>query len=122
MRGERRGVSPPVPRRTGGLRRSPIALRIRRYILIGGTTAYDRDVASLQAIMDCWSGTPDDYATRVSNLLAGNDVPLLDATTVTSNGGGNTMLGNGGFNLWYGNLALDSYPGYNPDSEVFISV
>src|SRR5439155_8112070 len=40
-------------------------------ILIGGTTAYDMDVASLMALTDYWSGTSDDYAPRVGNLLAG---------------------------------------------------
>jgi Ca2+-binding RTX toxin-like protein len=72
-------------------------------ILVGGTTAYDADVPLLMAIMDYWSGTSDDYATRVGNLLSGNGVPLLDATTVISNGGGNTLLGGPGLNLYYGN-------------------
>jgi hypothetical protein len=72
-------------------------------ILIGGTTAYDKDLASLLALMDYWSASSDDYATRVGNLLAGNGVPLLDPTTVTSNGGGNTITGGPGLNLYYGN-------------------
>jgi hypothetical protein len=72
-------------------------------ILIGGTTAYDRDVAALMAIMDYWSGTSDDYASRVSDLRAGNGVPRLDHTTVTSSGGGNTLTGGPGLNLYYGN-------------------
>src|SRR5207248_771662 len=61
-------------------------------ILIGGTTAYgtQADLASLQAIMAYWTGA-DDYATRVNNLTTGNGVPLLDATTVQSNGGGNLL-------------------------------
>ena len=71
-------------------------------ILIGGTTAYDLDVALLMAMMDYWSGTSDDYATRVGNLLSGNGVPLLDATTVTSNGGGNRLWGGLGLNLYFG--------------------
>jgi hypothetical protein len=77
-------------------------------ILIGGTTAYDTEpgMVSLQAIMDYWSSTTDDYATRVANLMSGNGVPLLDATMVTNNGGGNTMTGNHGgageMNLFYG--------------------
>jgi hypothetical protein len=71
-------------------------------ILIGGTTLYDRDMASLLAIMSYWSGTADDFGTRVSNLLTGNGMPLLDPTTVTSNGGGNTLTGGPGLNLYYG--------------------
>jgi hypothetical protein len=76
-------------------------------ILIGGTTACDTDLASLTAIMDYWSGTSDDYGTRVGNLLSGNGVPLLNPSTVTSNSGGNMLLGGGGLNLYYGN-ALDT--------------
>jgi WD40 repeat protein/serine/threonine protein kinase len=90
-------------------------------ILIGGTTAYDLDVASLMAIMVYWTGTTDVYPTRVGNLLAGNGVPLLDPTTVTSNGGGNTLTSNGGRDLFYGNMALDTYD-WDPQTETFISV
>jgi hypothetical protein len=77
-------------------------------ILIGGTTAYDTEagMVSLQAIMAYWSSTTDDYGTRVANLMSGNGVPLLDATMVTNNGGGNTLMGNNGgageMNLFYG--------------------
>jgi hypothetical protein len=90
-------------------------------ILIGGTTAYDKDIASLMAIMNYWSTTSDDYATQVGNLLAGNGVPLLDPTTVTSNGGGNTLTGGSGLNLYYGN-DMD-ITDYDPTSTaVFIHV
>src|SRR5207245_326919 len=77
-------------------------------ILIGGTTAYDMDVAALMAIMNYWSGTSDDYATRVGNLLAGSGVPLLDATTVSSNGGGNFLTGLAGLHLSYRNASHSS--------------
>jgi len=90
-------------------------------ILIGGTTAYDMDVASLMAIMDYWSGSTDDYASRVGNLLAGNGVPALNASTVTSNGGGNLLIGNLGLNLYYGNSADTT--DYDPSSSaVFVPV
>jgi hypothetical protein len=90
-------------------------------ILIGGTTAYDMDLASLIAIMNYWSGTADDYATRVGNLLAGNGVPLLDATTVTSNGGGNTLNGLPGLNLYYGTIA--DITDFDPSSgAVFVQI
>jgi hypothetical protein len=98
-------------------------------ILIGGTTAYDQeaDLASLRAIMDYWAGTADDYATRVANLLAGNGVPLLDATTVMNNGGGNTLLGHGGgageLNLYYGLDPSQENADYDPNlGERFINV
>jgi hypothetical protein len=89
-------------------------------ILIGGTTAYDTEagLASLQAIMAYWSSTTDDYATRVANLLSGNGVPLLNATMVTNNGGGNTLMGNHGgageLNLFYGLDPTVETTDYNP--------
>ena len=80
-------------------------------LLIGGSTAYDTDptLANWLAIADYWAG-PDDFATRSANLQSGNGVPLLDATTVTGNGGGNVMQGNGGIALIYtdGQDAIDS--------------
>jgi hypothetical protein len=83
-------------------------------ILIGGTTAYDleSDQHDLIAIMAYWSGTSDDYNTRVGNLLSGNGVPLLDATMVTNNGGNNTLTGHHG-----GATELNLYYGLNPGSE-----
>jgi hypothetical protein len=83
-------------------------------ILIGGTTAYDTEsgLVSLKAIMYYWSTTTDSYATRVTNLTSGNGVPLLDATKVTSNGGGNTLTGNHG-----GNGELNLFYGLSPTSE-----
>jgi hypothetical protein len=93
-------------------------------ILIGGTTTYDTDPTSLQNIMIYWSGT-DDYTTRVTNLLSGTGVPRLDATTVTGNGGGNTLTGhNGGAtekNLYYGNPVLDTND-WDPTMETFVPV
>ena len=97
-------------------------------IVIGGTTAYDAEagLASLQAIMNYWSNTADDYATRVANLMSGNGVPLLDATMVTNNGGGNTMMGNHGgageMNLFYGMDPTLETTDYNPAiGEQFIN-
>ena len=97
-------------------------------ILIGGTTAYDTEagLVSLQAIMDYWSNTADDYGTRVANLLSGNGVPLVDATMVTNNGGGNTMMGNHGgageMNLFYGLDPTLETTNYNPAlGEQFIN-
>jgi hypothetical protein len=89
-------------------------------ILIGGTTAYDQEagLTSLNAIMAYWSGTADDYQTRVANLLSGNGVPLLDATKVTNNGGGNTLTGHHGgageLNLYYGLAPALETTDYNP--------
>src|SRR5262249_47958331 len=77
-------------------------------LLTGGTTASAPEAGpvSLQAIMDYWSNTADDYGPRVPTLLSGNGVPLLDAPAVTNNGGGNTLMGNHGgageMTLFYG--------------------
>ena len=98
-------------------------------ILIGGITAYDgeADMHSFVAIMSYWAGTTDDYFTRVNNLTTGNGVPLLDATKVFNNGGGNTMLGNNGgageMNLFYGADPSLETTDYNPSiGEVFVNV
>jgi hypothetical protein len=92
-------------------------------LLIGGTTAYDTesDNASLIAIMSEWARTDEDYATRVGNLTSGSGVPLLDATTVTGNGGGNTLLGGRGLDLFYGDRVNDATD-WNPDTETFIDI
>jgi hypothetical protein len=76
-------------------------------LLIAGTTSYDTNAASLQAIAAYWAGG-DDFATRVANLESGTGVPLLDATQVTGNGGGNTVNCNGATDLLFANAALDT--------------
>jgi hypothetical protein len=78
------------------------------------------DLASLQAIMAYWTGS-DDYQTRVANLTSGKGVPHLDASTVSSNGGGNTLKGGPGLDLFYGSLARDTYD-RDPQTETFIPV
>jgi hypothetical protein len=90
-------------------------------VLIAGTTAYDQDRASLQAILDYWTLSGDDYATRAVNLQAGNGVPQLSAgVTVFDNGAANPITGNGNegtgaLNLFFytnaGGLPTDQRPG-----------
>jgi hypothetical protein len=70
--------------------------------------------------MDYWAGA-DDYDTRVFNLTHGTGVPVLSATTVFGNEGGNTLKGGMGRSLCYGNLALDIYD-WDPLAEIFIPV
>jgi hypothetical protein len=77
-------------------------------ILIGGTTDYDQDTAALAAILAAWTDPNLDYATRVANLSAGTGVPVLNATTAHANGGGNTLTGGAGLDLFLGDLAKDS--------------
>ena len=83
-------------------------------LLIAGSTAYDTEagLTTWQQIAAYWAGS-DDYATRVANLLSGNGVPLLDATMVTGNGGGNTLTGNGALALLYTD-GLDTITGFDP--------
>jgi hypothetical protein len=94
-------------------------------LLIAGSTAYDTEagLVSWQAIAAYWAGA-DDYPTRVANLTSGTGVPLLDATTVFGNGGGNFMNGNGELALIYSD-GLDNFtlgppypPGFDPNSVV----
>jgi hypothetical protein len=86
-------------------------------LLIGGTTAYDTEagLVSWQQIASYWAGT-DDYATRVANLTSGSGVPLLDTTTVSGNGGGNVLSGNGALALLYTD-GLDAIAGFDPGSQ-----
>jgi hypothetical protein len=90
-------------------------------LLIGGTTVYDTEagLASWQQIAAYWAGT-DVYATRVANLTSGSGVPLLDATTVTGNGGGNVFRGNGGTALVYTD-GLDTLFGFGATTLVSIA-
>ncbi len=87
-------------------------------LLIGGTTIYDTEPGLLSwlEIAAYWAGT-DDFFTRVANLTKGNGVPLLDATTVIGNGGGNIMNGNGGLALIYSD-GMDAISSFDPNSPI----
>jgi hypothetical protein len=87
-------------------------------ILIGGSTAYDTEagLGTWQQIAAYWANGAS-YTTHVSHLLSGTGVPLLDATVITGNGGGNTLIG------YYTELALlytdglDTIADFNPSSR-----
>lgn len=68
-------------------------------ILIGGTLN-NSSQANLDAIMAEWSRSDLDYAARVANLRAN----LLADGTTTSNGGGNTLNGGDGLDLFFVSL------------------
>jgi hypothetical protein len=88
-------------------------------LLIAGSTTYDTEagLASWQQIASYWAGG-DDYGTRVANLTTpGSGVPLLDASTVTGNGGGNTLNGTGALGLIYSD-GMDAINNFNPSSQV----
>ena len=82
-------------------------------LLIGGNTAYDNEagLASWQQIAAYWA-SGDDYATRLTNLLSGTSVPLLDASLVTGNGGSNVLIGDGALALLYTD-GLDAIAGFD---------
>jgi hypothetical protein len=86
-------------------------------LLIGGSTTYDQEagLSSWQLIAAYWAGS-DDYATRLANLTSGSGVPLVDASVVTGNGGGNTLTGNGALALFYTD-GLDNITGFDPNSQ-----
>jgi hypothetical protein len=65
-------------------------------LIAGSTNTYDTEagLTSWLQIAAYWAGA-DSYATRVANLTTGTGVPKLDATTVSGNGGGNSLSGNG---------------------------
>jgi YVTN family beta-propeller protein len=86
-------------------------------LLIAGSTAYDTDpaLASWLQIAAYWAGS-DDFATRAANLASANGVPLLDATVVSGNGGGNVLVGSGGLGLIFTDGA-DTISGFDPNSQ-----
>jgi hypothetical protein len=92
-------------------------------ILIGGTTQYDTNLTALMDIMAEWTRTDETYSTRVANIMNGgglNGTFMLNTSTVTGNGGGNTLDGNGGENLFFGNLVLDTTD--RTAAETFVSI
>jgi hypothetical protein len=92
-------------------------------ILIAGTTDYDTDPqwqAAFTAIMSEWTQATD-YAVRVDHLQNGgglSDPYLLNAQTVHSNGGGNTLTGHGGgateLDLYFANLDQGDVTDWDP--------
>jgi hypothetical protein len=73
-------------------------------LLIGGIIN-DDSRKNLEAIMKEWAmtGPGNDYQLRLARLRA----DLLADDKLTGNGGGNTMTGGGGFDVFFGSLATD---------------
>jgi hypothetical protein len=85
-------------------------------LLIAGFTSYDTDpaLANWLQVAAYWAGS-DDYLTRAANLASGTGVPLLDATIVTGNDGGNTLNGSGALALIFTD-GMDSLGVFDPSS------
>ncbi len=99
-------------------------------ILVGGSTDYDSNPAALIAIMAEWDrtdldgpGDPTGYQARVGHLLNGgglNGTSLLNGSTFHSNGGGNTLTGAAGLDLFFGRVALDENDWNASLGELFV--
>jgi hypothetical protein len=73
--------------------------------------------------MSEWTRTDETYAVRVSNIMNGggiNGAFVLNTTTVSGNGGGNTLDGGPGQDLFFGNLVTDTTD--RTASEAFVSL
>jgi hypothetical protein len=112
----------------GGFRRANILIAgesastltgnfLRDDLLIAGGTAYDTEegLSTWQQIAAYWASSTD-FATRVANLTSGTGVPLLDASVVMGNGGGNTLIGGGELALLYTD-GQDTIAGFDPRSR-----
>src|SRR5439155_17228318 len=99
-------------------------------ILIGGTTAYDNDVAALIAIMDEWTSNHD-FATRRANLTdtgsglqwrLNADYFLLDSgsgQTVFNDSSSDTLTGSAGSDWFFAGTA-DKVTDLSASDQAFI--
>jgi Ca2+-binding RTX toxin-like protein len=92
----------------GGAGRSTLQAGAGGDILIGGTTAYDSNVAALASILAEW-GSADDYATRIARLAGSisgglNGVYFLNANTVHDNDLADYLYGGAGLDWYFAGL------------------
>jgi hypothetical protein len=94
-------------------------------ILIGGSTNFDTDPTSLNALMAEWTRTDEVYQQRVRHITRGGGVngsTKLNPATVHGNGGGNTLLGGSADkDLFFGSKTLDTTD-WDSNTESFYSV
>ena len=91
-------------------------------VLIGGSTSYDTSPTALAALMAEWTANLP-YQTRVTNLLQGgvNGATVLNGSVgFTNNGGGNTLTGAAGLDLFYGIKAKDTNDWNGGINEKFV--
>jgi hypothetical protein len=88
-------------------------------LLIAGTTNYDGDPAltAWGQIAAEWASS-DEFAMRIMKLGTGSGVPLLDPTTVSGNGGGNTLKGTGARAWIFSHDELDTISNFDPNSPI----
>ena len=82
-------------------------------LLFDGTTAYDSDPATLLAIRSVWVDPAMSYEDRVDNLRSS----YLSGGVVTSDGEADQLLGQGGRDWFWANLAFDLLPDRDPLTE-----
>src|SRR5207248_612231 len=93
-------------------------------ILIGGSTAYDMDPVALRAVLDEWLRTDMSYQERVDQLMNGSGLSggyLLSSTTVSGNGGGNTLKGESDRDWFFGDAMRDD-DDWDALTELFLSI
>jgi phospholipase C len=103
-------------------------------ILIAGTTAYDYNLAALEALLAEWSRNDISYQQKLTDLGGPNTVSgskngsyFLNASTVSSNKAHNTLQGGGNGSMsaldwFFANAANDSVLGaYSPEVTTAIS-
>ncbi|HMC66421.1 MAG TPA: PKD domain-containing protein, partial [Gemmataceae bacterium] len=78
-------------------------------ILIAGTTAFDRDVTALCAVLTEWTRTDANYVTRISHLQGTNSGGLngpylLTTTTVLDDGAADVLTGKAGLDWFFANI------------------
>jgi fibronectin-binding autotransporter adhesin len=86
-------------------------------ILVGGSTAFDSDQASLQQTLNVWNSNSS-FNDRVAAIRAGtNGVPKLDATTVTDDGLRDMLIGGRGLD-WFFSMSPDRIVGKTSIEQV----
>jgi hypothetical protein len=86
-------------------------------LLIGGSTAYDSEagLTSWKKIAAYWAANSVSAGAQMQ-LTSGTGVPILDASVVTGNGGGNTFAGEGEAALFYTD-GIDTMTDFNTRSR-----
>lgn len=86
-------------------------------IVIGGSTDYDSNEASLQKILNVWNSSMS-YNDRVAAIRTGaNDVPKLDGTTVHDDAAKDILFGGSGLD-WFFSVSPDRIMGNTSAEQI----